>query len=130
MLKETLLTAVTERLGSDRSANTFVKPSMTISIERKTSLSYTELQPCLHALAEIRPRINRIVPAATKMMASSTKLNAAAAPRRPEATCDKICTVMSCQSADTRKIAALTAVIARTKEKTSPEKKAGAMKGA
>jgi hypothetical protein len=56
-------------------------------------------------------------------------LKAAAAPKRPASVWDRICTVMRFQSAETRKIAALMAVMARTKENVRPEKKAGTMRG-
>ena len=56
-------------------------------------------------------------------------LNAAAPPKRPASVCERIWTVIRFQSAETRKIAALMAVMARTKEKTRAEKKAGTRRG-
>jgi len=66
---------------------------------------------------------------ATTIMPTKMILKAAAAPKRPELTWDKICTVIKFQLAETRKMAALMAVMARTKAKTKPEKKAGEMSG-
>ncbi len=70
-----------------------------------------------------------MMPMATRMIRIRRTLKAAAAPRRPASVCDRICTVIRFQSADTRKMAALMAVMARTKEKTRPEKKAGTSRG-
>ena len=66
---------------------------------------------------------------ATRTIATKITLKAAATPNRPDPTSLSIWTVRRFHRAETRKIAALMAVMALTKAKTRPEKNAGAIRG-